>query len=67
MVWASRRITQHMGKGKKAGASKLFNAIGSIPAVKYRAEAAKYRAEAARLREQLAQIEDQSSASVPTP
>jgi TPR repeat protein len=57
----------HTGKGKNDAMTKLFNAIGSVPAVKYHVEAAKYRAEAANLRAQLAQIEDQSVASVPTP
>ena len=60
---------EHTGKGKNDGITKLFNAIGSVPAVKYHAEAAKYRAEAARLREELAKIENQDkfSAGVPTP
>ena len=42
---------------------------GSVPAVKYHAEAAKYRAEAARLREELVQLESQPqpTASVLTP
>jgi hypothetical protein len=47
--------------------TKLFNAVGSVPATKYHAEAAKYRAEAARLREELAQIENQTTARVVTP
>jgi TPR repeat protein len=60
---------EHTGKGKNDAMTKLFNAVGSVPAVKYHAEAAKDRAEAARLREQLAQIEDQDkfSAGVPVP
>ena len=60
---------EHMGKGKNKGASKLFNAIGSVGAVKYHVEAEKYRAEAARLRDELAQIEsqNQSTAMVPAP
>jgi TPR repeat protein len=60
---------EHTGKGKNDAITKLFNAAGSVPAVKYHAEAAKYRAEAARLREELAQLENQPqpTASVPTP
>jgi len=60
---------EHTSKGKNDGITKLFNAIGSVPAVKLHIEAAKYRDEAARLRQELAQIEreDQSSASVPAP
>jgi TPR repeat protein len=58
---------EHIGKGKNDAITKIFNAIGSVPATKYHIEAAKYRAEAARLREELAQIENQSTASVPAP
>jgi hypothetical protein len=58
---------EHTGKGKNDALTKLFNAVGSLPAVKYHVEAAKYRAEAARLRDELAQIKDQSIASVPAP
>jgi hypothetical protein len=60
---------EHTGKGKNDAITKLFNAAGSVPAVKYHAKAAKYRAEAARLREGLAQLENQPqpTASVPTP
>jgi hypothetical protein len=60
---------EHTGKGKNDAMTKLFNAVGSVPAVKYHVEAAKYRAEAARLRDQLAQIENQDkfSAGVPAP
>jgi hypothetical protein len=59
---------EHTGKGKNDAITRLFNAAGSVPAVKYHAEAAKYRAEAARLREELAQLENQPqpTASVPT-
>ena len=58
---------EHTGKGKNDAITKLFNAVGSVPAVKFHIEAEKDRAEAARLREQLAQIENEnrSSASVP--
>jgi chromosome segregation ATPase len=60
---------EHTGKGKNDGITKLFNAMGSVGAVKYHVEAEKYRAEAARLRDELAQIEsqNQSTASVPAP
>jgi len=58
---------EHTGKGKNDAITKLFNAIGSVPAVKFHIEAAKYRAEAARLREELAQIENQVTASDPAP
>jgi TPR repeat protein len=60
---------EHTGKGKNDGLTKLFNALGSVPASKYRLEAEKYRAEAALLRNELAQIESQnpSTASVPAP
>jgi uncharacterized protein YoxC len=59
---------EHTGNGKDNTMTKLFNAVGSVPAGKYHAEAAKYRTEATRLREQLAGTEDQGkSASVPTP
>jgi TPR repeat protein len=60
---------EHTGKGKNDAMTKLFNAVGSVPAVKYHVEAAKDRAEAARLRAQLAQIEDQDkfSAGVSVP
>jgi hypothetical protein len=58
---------EHIGKGKNDAITKIFNAVGSVPATKYHIEAAKYRAEAARLREQLAQIENQSTASVTAP
>jgi len=61
------RQLEHTGKGKNDTITKLFNAVGSVPAVKFHVESAKYRTEAARLRDQLAQIEDQSIASVPTP
>ena len=60
---------EHTGKGKNDAISKLFNAMGSVGAVKYHVEAEKYRAEAARLRDELAQIESQNqfTASVPAP
>ena len=54
---------EHTGKGKNDAISKIFNAVGSVPATKYHIEAEKYRAEAARLREELAQIENQSTAA----
>jgi len=60
---------EHTGKGKSDGITKVFNAIGSVGAVKFHIEAEKYRAEAARLRDELAQIEsqNQSTASVAAP
>jgi Sel1 repeat len=60
---------EHTGKGKNDAITKLFNAMGSVGAVKYHVAAEKYRAEAARLRDELAQIEsqNQSTAIVPTP
>jgi uncharacterized coiled-coil DUF342 family protein len=59
---------EHTSKGKNDAITKLFNAAGSVPAVKYHAEAEKYRAEAARLREELAQLENQlqPTANIPT-
>jgi TPR repeat protein len=60
---------EHTGKGKNDGITKLFNAIGSVPAVKLHIEAEKFRAEAARLRDELAKIENQDkfSAGAPAP
>jgi hypothetical protein len=60
---------EHTGKGKNDAITKLFNAMDSVPAAKYHAEAAKDRAEAAQLREQLARLENQenSYARVRTP
>jgi len=58
---------EHTGKGKNDKITKLFNAMGSVPAIKYHAEAAKNRAEAASLRQRLAQIEGQPSVDVRTP
>jgi TPR repeat protein len=60
---------EHTGKGKNDALTKVFNAMGSVGAVKYHVEAEKYRAEAAGLRDELAQVEsqNQSSASVPAP
>ena len=60
---------EHTGKGKNDAITKIFNAMGSVPAVKYHVEAAKYRAEAARLHEELAKIENQDkfSAGIPAP
>jgi hypothetical protein len=60
---------EHTGKGKNDAITKVFNAMGSVGAVKYHAEAEKYRVEAASLRDELAQIEsqNQSTASVPAP
>src|SRR6185503_12807462 len=40
---------ENFGKGKKDALAKVIDAVGSVPAVKYRVEAEKYRAEAARL------------------
>jgi TPR repeat protein len=54
---------EHTGKGKNDALTKIFNAVGSVPATKYHIEAEKYRAEAARLRAELAQIENQSTAA----
>jgi TPR repeat protein len=54
---------EHSGKGKNDAISKIFNAVGSVPATKYHIEAEKYRAEAARLREELAQIENHPTAA----
>jgi hypothetical protein len=45
------------GKGKKDAISKIFNAIGSVPAVKFRLQAEKDRDEAAHLRDELRQLE----------
>jgi len=50
---------EHTGKGKNDALTKLFNAVGSVPAVKYHIEAAKDRDEAARLREELAKLENE--------
>jgi TPR repeat protein len=60
---------EHPGRGKNDAMTKLFNAVGSVPATKYRMEAAKYRGEAAQLREELDQVKNQSQsfASVPAP
>jgi hypothetical protein len=60
---------EHTGKGKNDAITKIFNAVGSVPAAKYHIEAEKYRAEAARLRKELPRIEheDPSSASIPVP
>jgi hypothetical protein len=60
---------EHTGKGKSDGITKLFNAMGSVGAVKFHVESAKYRDEAARLRQEVAQLENQIrfSANVPTP
>jgi hypothetical protein len=52
-----------MGKGKNDGITKLFNAMGSVGAVKYHAQADQDRDEAARLRDELARIENQSQSS----
>src|SRR5260370_14225098 len=43
---------EHTGKGKSDGITKLFNAIGSVGAVKFHVEAPKSRVHAARLRQQ---------------
>jgi hypothetical protein len=60
---------EHTGKGKNDALTKVFNAMGSVGAVKYHVAAAKYRAEAASLREELAQIEsqNQSTSIAPAP
>ena len=62
----------HTGKGKKDAITKVFNAIGSVPAAKFRLQAEKDRDEAARLRDELRQLEsqdhqDQWNAGVPEP
>lgn len=60
---------EHTGNGKSDAITKVFNAMGTVVAVKFRIEAEKYRAEAARLRDELARIEsqNQSTARVPAP
>jgi TPR repeat protein len=60
---------EHTGKGKNDAITKIFNAVGSVPAVKFHLEAEKDRAEAARLRDELSQIENQDkfSAGAPAP
>jgi hypothetical protein len=58
---------EHFGKGKQDALAKVMNAMGSVPAVKYRIQAEKYRAEAARLRDQLAEIETQNQSVVAAP
>jgi hypothetical protein len=60
---------EHAGEGKHDGMTKLFNAMGSVGAVKFRLAAQLDRAQAARLREELAGIENQNqfSANVPAP
>jgi len=50
---------EHTGKGKKDAITKVFNAIGSVPAAKFRLQAEKDRDEAARLRDELRQLENQ--------
>jgi hypothetical protein len=50
---------EHTGHGKSDAITKVFNAMGTVGAVKFRIEAEKDRAEAARLRDKLAQIESQ--------
>ena len=57
---------EHTGNGKHDAITKMFNAMGSVGAVKFHLEAAKYRAEADRLREQLAGLESQTQ-SAPSP
>jgi hypothetical protein len=58
---------QHMGHGKSAAMTKVFNTIGSVAAVQHSAEAEKAHAYAVRLRDQLAQIEapSHSAAGIP--
>ena len=51
---------EHIGHGKSAAMTKVFNAMGSVGAIQHHVEAEKYRAEAERLRDQLAQIEGQN-------
>jgi hypothetical protein len=58
---------EHIGKGKNDRLTKVFNAMGSVPAVKYHIQAAKYREEAAGLREQLAEVENQAKFSAFVP
>jgi TPR repeat protein len=57
----------HTGKCKSDAITKVFNAMGSVGAVKFRIEAAKYRAEAARLRDELAQTESQNNSTTSAP
>jgi TPR repeat protein len=57
---------EHTGNGKNDVITKMFNAMGTVGAVKFRLEAAKYRVEADRLREELAKLENQTQ-SLPTP
>ena len=58
---------QHIGHGKSATMTKIFNTIGDVAAVQHQGDAAKYHAEAAHLRDQLAQVEGQSQSSVGVP
>jgi TPR repeat protein len=51
---------EHIGHGKSAAMTKVFNAMGSVGAIQHHLEAEKYRAEAERLRDELAQIEGQN-------
>jgi hypothetical protein len=53
----------HMNKGKTDAVSKVFGAMGSVGAVKYRVLAAKDRAEATSLRDELAGIDNQHQSS----
>jgi TPR repeat protein len=65
----------HTGKGKNDAITRVFNAIGSVPAAKFRLQAEKDRDEATRLRDELRQLEnqdhqdhqDQLHAKVPEP
>ena len=58
---------EHTGKGKKDAITKIFNAMGSVPAAKFRLQGEKDRDEAAHLRDELRQLEsqDQLNAGVP--
>jgi hypothetical protein len=60
---------EQTGKGKNDAITKIFNAVGNVPATMYHVEAAKYRSEAAVLREELTQLENQPqpTSGVPTP
>jgi TPR repeat protein len=52
--------SKNKNKNKNNAITKVFDAMGSVGAVKYHVAAEKYRAEAAQLRAELAQIESQN-------
>lgn len=60
---------EHTNKGKKDAITKVFNAIGSVPAAKCRLQAENDRDAASRLRDELRQLEsqDQWNAGVSEP